>query len=128
MHSGRPLLPDIILKQFVSRQVIILGRIVWPKMAKQWIPDHMTHKSELHSPKVRHILTPSMTGLRFHCAMEIISALPWWSKSPSQPPLLNKVQDKGRMGCEQGTTRNSLRSFPLSGTPVVQSRHVGHNM
>ena len=34
------------------------------------------------------------------------------------PPLL---QNKGRKGYERGTARNFLHSFPLSGTPVVQS-------
>ena len=37
------------------------------------------------------------------------------------PLLLNKAQNKRRKGCERGTTRNFLHSFPLSSTLVVQS-------
>ena len=37
--------------------------------------------------------------------------------------VLNKVQTRGRKGCERGTTRNFLYSFPLSGTR--SSSHIG---
>ena len=37
------------------------------------------------------------------------------------PPLLNNVQTRERKGYKRGTTWNFLQSFPLSGTPVVQS-------
>ena len=37
------------------------------------------------------------------------------------PPLLNNVETRERKGYERGTARNFLHSFPLSGTPVVQS-------
>ena len=37
------------------------------------------------------------------------------------PPSNKKYKGRGRQGCERGTTRNFLQSFPLSSTPVVQS-------
>ena len=42
-------------------------------------------------------------------------------KTPLLPPLLNNVQTRERKGYRRGTARNFLHSFPLSGTPVVQS-------
>ena len=37
------------------------------------------------------------------------------------PSLVKKHKTRGHKGRERGTTRNFLHSFPLSGTPVVQS-------
>ena len=36
-------------------------------------------------------------------------------------PSETKYKKRGRKGCERGAKRNFLYSFPLSGTPVVQS-------
>ena len=44
------------------------------------------------------------------------------------PPLVNKVQNRGSQGYERGTARNFLHSFPLSGTPVVQSYWAQNDM
>ena len=57
------------------------------------------------------------------------STAPWkWSPpSPGSlkpllfPHLLNKAQRRERKGRNRGTTRSFLHSFPLSGTPDVQS-------
>ena len=48
---------------------------------------------------------------------------PGESKSPSAftPLVITKYKTRGRKRYKQGTTRNFLHSFPLSGTPVVQS-------
>ena len=65
--------------------------------------------------------TPNMTGRRFHHTMEMIPAPPGSLKALLLPPLLNNVQTRERKGYRRGTARNFLHSFPLSGTPVVQS-------
>ena len=58
---------------------------------------------------------------RFSRTIEMIPALPWQSKRPSVPPLLNKHKTRGCKECERGASRNFLHSFPLSSIPVVQS-------
>ena len=67
--------------------------------------------------------TPNMTGRRFHRTMEMIPARPWWSKSPSFPPLLNKktkYKTRERKGHERGTS--SIRFH----CPVPRSSsHIG---
>ena len=40
---------------------------------------------------------------------------------PPLCPCETKHKTRGRKGCKRGTTRNFLHSFPLSGSPVVQS-------
>ena len=45
----------------------------------------------------------------------------WSPPAPLLPSLLKNVQTRERKGYERGTARNFLQSFPLSGTPVVQS-------
>ena len=64
-----------------------------------------------------------MTGRRFYRTMERIPAPAPGSLKPSCfHPCKAKHKTRGRKGCERGTTRNFLQSFPLCGAPpVVQS-------
>ena len=65
--------------------------------------------------------TPNMTGRRFHRTMEMIPPAPGSLKALLFPPILDNVQTRDRKGYKRGTARNFLQSFPLFGTPVVQS-------
>ena len=68
-------------------------------------------------------IRPNMTGRRFHRTIDMIPApSPGSLKALLFSPLWSaKYKTRGCKGCERGTTRNFLQSFPLSGAPVVQS-------
>ena len=77
-------------------------------------------------PQQSLLSTPNMTGRRFHRTMEMIPALPWWSKSPSvsTPVEQSRKQGDARGASEvrRGTSSNHFHC------PVPRSSsHIGLN-
>ena len=61
-------------------------------LSLNWVPDNWVYRL----PSFFLLLTPNMTGRRFHRTTEVMQRCPWKSKSPLLPDLLNEAYTTGR--------------------------------